>query len=48
MHLISRSKRAETVEAIDDALGQIEGAYSFLLLSPDAMIGVRDPYGMHH
>ena len=46
MHLISRSKRAETVEAIDDALGQIEGAYSFLLLSPDAMIGVRDPYGM--
>jgi len=46
MHLITRSDRESNVDAIDDALGDLEGAYSFLLLAPDALIGVRDPYGM--
>ena len=46
MHLITRSAAEDNIDAIDDALSQIEGAYSFVLLSPQAMIGARDPYGM--
>lgn len=28
-----------------DALGRVQGAYSLMLLTPDSLIAVRDPYG---
>ncbi|MGG2362521.1 amidophosphoribosyltransferase, partial [Salmonella enterica] len=31
---------------LTDALGQIEGAYSLIALTSEALIGVRDPHGV--
>jgi amidophosphoribosyltransferase len=46
MHLIAISNK-ESVEArLIDALTQIEGAYSLVVLCDDALIGVRDPHGV--
>jgi amidophosphoribosyltransferase len=45
-HLIATSKGTTLVERIIDALGQIEGAYSFVMLSRKKVIGVRDPLGV--
>jgi amidophosphoribosyltransferase len=45
VHLIARSQ-ADTVDRmVVDALGQVEGAYSFVFLTPDALIAARDPQG---
>ena len=45
--LIARARlEAGSVEqAINRAMNQIEGAYSFVLMSPRKMIAVRDPQG---
>lgn len=46
MHLVARS-RHDTLEAmLLDALSHVEGAYSMLFLSKDAIYGVRDPRGV--
>jgi amidophosphoribosyltransferase len=45
VHLIARSRRASTVDRVIDALGQVEGAYSMIFLTPRQLIAVRDPYG---
>jgi amidophosphoribosyltransferase len=45
IHLIARSRRPTLEEKLVEALGQVEGAYSVLFLSPSKMIGVRDPHG---
>ena len=45
VHLIARSRR-ETVEGqIDDALSQLEGAYSLLITVGSTLYAVRDPHG---
>jgi amidophosphoribosyltransferase len=45
VHLFARSK-AESVEAaVVDALSQIRGAFSFVMLTKDRIIGARDPHG---
>jgi len=45
VHLIARSK-AETIEGmVADALGQVEGAYCFVFLTPTQMIAARGPRG---
>lgn len=46
MHLIARSRRETLDKMILDALSRIEGAYSMVFLSHDALYGVRDPYGV--
>ncbi|WP_349261876.1 amidophosphoribosyltransferase [Geminicoccus sp.] len=46
VHLIARSHRQDVVERLTDALFQIEGAWSLVALSADALIGVRDPLGI--
>ncbi|WP_191061235.1 amidophosphoribosyltransferase [Geminicoccus harenae] len=46
VHLIARSHRQDVVERMTDALFQIEGAWSLVALSADALIGVRDPLGI--
>ncbi len=46
VHLIARSKRGRIEERIVDALSQVRGAYSLLLITRDKMIAVRDPRGI--
>lgn len=46
VHLIATSLSRTVTEKLVDALRQVEGAYSFIALMDDAIIGVRDPYGV--
>ena len=46
VHLIARSHRQDVIDRLTDALFQIEGAWSLVALSADALIGVRDPLGI--
>jgi amidophosphoribosyltransferase len=45
VHLIAQSKEQTLPEAIADALGRIEGAFSLVLMSRDRVFAVRDPRG---
>lgn len=45
IHLMARSKEAAVRDKILDAIGQVEGAYSLVLLSDHAIYAARDPYG---
>jgi amidophosphoribosyltransferase len=45
LHLIARSRKTDLEAAIVDALKQLRGAYSLVFLTPDRIIGVRDPRG---
>jgi len=45
VHLIARSPVRNLSGAIGDALNQVEGAYSLLLLTTDELYAVRDPRG---
>ncbi len=46
IHMIATSRGASLMDALVESLKQIEGAYSMIVLTADAMIGVRDPYGV--
>ena len=46
VHLIATSLKSSVVERLTDALRQVEGAYSVVALSQEAVIGVRDPLGV--
>jgi amidophosphoribosyltransferase len=46
VHLIATSLAGKVVNRIIDALHQVQGAYSFVALIDDAIIGVRDPMGV--
>jgi amidophosphoribosyltransferase len=46
VHLIATSLKESVVERLTDALNHVEGAYSLVALSQDAVIGVRDPLGV--
>jgi len=45
LHLIAQSRRSKRTDQIIDALTQVEGAFSLVLLTDDALIAVRDPNG---
>ena len=45
IHLVARSKIGNLGGAIADALTQVEGAYSLLILTRDEIFAVRDPRG---
>jgi amidophosphoribosyltransferase len=45
VHLIARSTARNLPGAIADALSQVEGAYSLLMLTRDEMYAIRDPRG---
>src|SRR6204780_92098 len=45
VHLIARSQARNLSGALGDALNQVEGAYSLLVLTPDELYAVRDPRG---
>lgn len=46
IHLIAISKQQKFLDRVVDALKQIEGAYSLIILSRKKLIGVRDPLGV--
>jgi len=45
LHLIAHSVRKKPIDQIIDALNQVEGAYSLVLLTDDALVAARDPNG---
>ncbi|MCB9565464.1 MAG: amidophosphoribosyltransferase [Kofleriaceae bacterium] len=46
VHLMARSREVDPVARLRDALSQVEGAYSLVLLTDDGkLIGARDPHG---
>ena len=45
VHLFARSREEGTEAAIVDAISQVRGAFSFVMLTRDRVIGVRDPHG---
>ena len=46
IHLVATSQYTTTVERLTDALRQVEGAYSLVVLTNDGLIGCRDPLGI--
>jgi amidophosphoribosyltransferase len=45
VHLIAQSREHTLPEAIADALRQVEGAFSLVMISPDRIFAARDPRG---
>jgi len=45
LHLMAREPRPDVVESLIVALSQVQGAYSLLLVTADALIAARDPHG---
>ena len=45
LHLIAQSRAKELVDCIVEAMQQVQGAYSLILMSRDQIIAVRDPQG---
>jgi amidophosphoribosyltransferase len=45
LHLLARAPAGTLAEQLPHALRQVTGAYSLLILTPDAMYAVRDPNG---
>ncbi len=45
VHLIAQSRAENLPDAIADALRQIEGAFSLVLMTPDRLFAMRDPRG---
>src|SRR5205823_6483108 len=45
LHLLARSEADNLLDALAETLAQIQGAFSLLLITQDAVIAVRDPNG---
>lgn len=45
LHLIARSKKPTLPERVEEALGQVEGAITCLVMNEKMVIGARDPNG---
>jgi len=45
VHLIARSRELNLLEASVDALSQVRGAYSLVIMNETELLGIRDPYG---
>ena len=45
VHFIARSKKPGYLEKTIQALSQVRGAYSLVLLTENGLIGARDPHG---
>jgi amidophosphoribosyltransferase len=46
IHLVATSSYSTPLDRLTDALGQVEGAYSLLVLTPDGLVACRDPLGI--
>ncbi|HVQ15341.1 MAG TPA: amidophosphoribosyltransferase, partial [Vicinamibacterales bacterium] len=45
VHLYARSREEAPEAAVVDALSQVRGAYSLVMMTKDRLIGARDPHG---
>jgi len=45
IHLMARSRKEKLLDRFLEALGRVQGAYSLVMLSRDAIYAVRDPHG---
>src|SRR5207253_8628196 len=45
LHLYARSKKTSVEDAVVDAVSQVQGAFSFVMMTRDNLIAVRDPHG---
>lgn len=45
VHLIAQSQKRSFVERVVEALAEVSGAYSLLLMNEDSLIAARDPHG---
>jgi amidophosphoribosyltransferase len=45
VHLFARSLESTVEGAVIDAISQVRGAFSFVMMTPDRVFGVRDPNG---
>lgn len=45
-HLVARSGENDLTTALKKSLPKLEGAYAFILMTPDRLIGIRDPHGI--
>src|SRR5687767_1232229 len=45
VHLFARSREDGAESAIVDAISQVRGAFSFVMMTKDKVIGARDPHG---
>jgi amidophosphoribosyltransferase len=46
LHLVATSNRDNMLDRLTDALKQVEGAYSLVVLTDDGLIACRDPLGI--
>ena len=46
VQLIAKSKREKFVDKLIDALFQIQGGYSLVIMTNKKLVGVRDPFGI--
>ncbi len=46
VQLVAKSKREKIIDKLIDALFQIQGGYSLVLMTNKKLIGVRDPFGI--
>ena len=45
VHLLARSRERTPEERLIDALSRVKGAFSLVMLTDDALVAARDPYG---
>ncbi|HHT05248.1 MAG TPA: amidophosphoribosyltransferase [Hydrogenispora sp.] len=45
-HLVARSGEPELTTALKRSLPKVRGAYAFVLMTPEQLIGLRDPHGI--
>jgi amidophosphoribosyltransferase len=45
LHLYARSQKSSTEDALVESVTQVQGAFSFLMLTADRLFAVRDPHG---
>src|SRR5579864_6044040 len=45
LHLYARSKACTVEDAIVESVSQVQGAFSFVMLTRDRLVAVRDPHG---
>lgn len=46
LHLLSKHPSSDLIVALKDAVKAIEGAFSFVVLSHDKLVAIRDPWGL--
>lgn len=46
LHLIARSRKENQIEQIKEALAQVEGAFSLVILTDDKLVAARDTLGI--